>query len=96
MARPAGVDEYPQVGQDVYVGSSLYLTHGRDDFAGGLCRIVAVYDEYPDGPFVEVEEDPGAHHSWKYLKENQDDWRERYGDRRGRPDPDWRPEFNEP
>lgn len=29
------------------------------------------------------------------LMEHQGEWRERYGDRRGRPDPDVRPEFNE-
>jgi hypothetical protein len=88
--------KYPRIGQDVYVGSILYLTHGRDDFAGGLCRIVEIFPDDPsDGVFVEVEEDAGTRYSWKYLMENQDDWRERYGDRRGHPDPDWRPEFNE-
>ncbi len=88
----------PEVGADVYVPSSLYLTHGEDDFAGGLCRIVRIDRELsPHGaPYVEVEEDPGTLHSWSYLLEHQDEWRERYGDRRGRPDPDLRPEFNQP
>ena len=83
---------------DVYVPSSLYLTHGDDDFAGGLCRVVRVDNELsPNGiPYVEVAEDPGALHNWNYVLEQQDERRERYGDRRGRPDPDYRPEFNEP
>lgn len=84
----------PRVGDDVYVPSSLYLSHGVDDFRGGLCRIVAV-SELLGRPFVEVEEDPGTLHSWAYLMERQEEWRERYGDRRGHPDPDLRPEFNE-
>lgn len=88
----------PELGQDVYVPSSLHLTHGEDDFAGGLCRIVRIDTETSaDGsPFVEVEEDPGTLHNWHYLLEHQDEWRARYGDRRGRADPDHRPEFNEP
>jgi hypothetical protein len=85
----------PRVGDDVYVPSSLFLTHGEDDFAGGLCRIVAIH-EHTGGLFVEVEEDPGTHHNWAYLRENQKELRERYGDRRGHSDPDYRPEFNEP
>lgn len=85
----------PRLGDDVYIPSSLYLTHGADDFRGGLCRIVEIH-EHDAGPFVEVEEDPGAQHNWRYLMEHQDEWREQYGDQRGRPDPDDRPEFNEP
>jgi hypothetical protein len=88
----------PTLGEDVYVPTSLHLTHGADDFAGGLCRIVRVDPETAPGgiTFVEVEEDPGTLHNWKYLLEHQDEWRARYGDRRGCPDPDHRPEFNEP
>lgn len=85
----------PQVGDDVYVPTALHLGRGRDDFHGGLCRIAAVH-ELPAGLFVEVEENPGTLHAWRYLVENQDEWRERFGLARGYPDPDLRPEFNEP
>lgn len=54
----------PRLGDDVYIPSSLYLTHGADDFRGGLCRIVAIH-EHDTGPFVEAEEDPGAQHNWR-------------------------------
>ena len=84
----------PIVGEDVYVPSELYLWHGRDDFAGGLCRIVRVTESF-GGLFVEVEENPGSLYSWAILLEDQERLRERFGDRRGRPNPDWRPEFNE-
>lgn len=83
----------PRVGDDVYIPTSLYLTHGEDDFQGGRCRIVQIYEE-STGPFIEVEEDPGTHHNWAYLMEHQEEWREQYGDRRGYPHPDLRPEFN--
>jgi hypothetical protein len=83
----------PEVGQDVYVPSELFLTHGRDDFHGGVCRIVAV--KHDRQLFVEVEEHPGCWYAWGWLMEQQDDLRSRYGAERGYPDPDWRPEFNE-
>ncbi|MEX0816271.1 MAG: hypothetical protein WD027_02400 [Gaiellales bacterium] len=85
----------PRVGDDVYIPSSLYLTHGVDDFRGGLCRIVAIH-EHVGGFFVEVEEDPGTHHNWAHLMERQAEFREQYGESRGHPDPDYRQEFNEP
>jgi hypothetical protein len=84
----------PRVGDDVYVPSSLHLTHGKDDFRSGLCRVVAV-SELNGQAFVEVEEDPGTLHSWAYLEPLQGELRARYGEERGRPDPDLRPEFNE-
>ena len=84
----------PRAGDDLYVPSSLHLTHGEDDFRGGLCRVVDV-SETNGLIFVKVAEDPGTLHSWSYLEPLQDELRCRYGDERGRPDPDLRPEFNE-
>ena len=48
-----------------------------------------------DGIYVRLEELGDWEVSWRYLLENQDEWRERYGRQPGRPDPDHRPEFNE-
>jgi hypothetical protein len=84
----------PEVGQEIYIPTSIYLSHGVDDFRGGLCRIMAIH-ELLGRAFVEVEEDPGTYHSWPYLVERQEEWRARYGAERGRRDPDLRPEFNE-
>lgn len=86
--------DVPAPGDEVYVGSSLHLTHGRDDFRGGLCRVVSVRERH-GLVFVEVAEDPGTLHAWPYLAEHQDEWRARFGQQHGRPDPDLRPEFNE-
>jgi hypothetical protein len=86
----------PEVGQEIYVPSELYLSHGRDDFAGGRCRIVRVTTLF-DRPqlYVEVEEHPGTLYAWDDLARRQDELRGQHGDRRGHPDPDWRPEFND-
>lgn len=88
----------PEVGREIYVPSTLYLWHGRDDFAGGLCRIARVTELLLAGrgvPFVEVEERPGTLYNWEDLRRQQDELRARFGDRRGHLDPDWRPEFND-
>ena len=89
-------DDRPEVGRDVYIPTEVYLWHGRDDFAGGLCRIARVTTLF-DRPqlFVEVEERPGTFYSWDDLLRQQDELRARFGSRRGHPDPDWRPEFND-
>lgn len=87
----------PVVGQDVYISTSLYLSHGMDDFHGGLCRISNISEGVSAGvkvPFIEVEENPGTRHNWKVVCEEQDKLRERFGDQRGYADPDERPEFN--
>ncbi len=88
----------PEIGQDVYLPSELYLSHGRDDFRGGLCRIVGISRDVvssAEHPFVEVAERPGHWYSWQSLMDEQDRLRDEHGDRRGHPDPDRRPEFNE-
>lgn len=84
----------PREGDDVYVPTSLHLTHGEDDFRGGLCRVADVR-ELNGQLFLEVEEDRGTLHSWTYLEPLQDELRARFGGERGRPDPDLRPEFNQ-
>jgi hypothetical protein len=86
---------YPVAGEDVYIDSMLFVTHGIDDFRGGLCEIVDVFDGMA-GLSVRVKECPDWEFSWLHLMESQDEWREEFGDQRGFPDPDYRPEFNEP
>lgn len=91
--------ELPRVGDKMYVPSQLHLTHGRDDFAGGVCTVAEVRHDMSKGrlvTFVTVKEDPDAWYNWDgYLAPNQAEWRAEYGDRPGGPAPDFRPEFNE-
>ncbi len=82
----------PIIGEDVYIGTSLYIDHGEDDFEGGLCEIIGIQDGISAGEkaiYVRVKEDPFSWHNWSFLMESQDKWRERYGNQRGHPDPDY-------
>jgi hypothetical protein len=91
-------DRMPKVGDDIYLGTELYLGHGRDDFDGGLCRIVKITSGISAGkktPFVEVKERPNHEYNLEYLLENQEEWKKEYGRRRGKACPDYSPEFNE-
>jgi hypothetical protein len=88
----------PRIGDDIYLDTELYLSHGSDDFEGGLCEVINVKEETIAGRlivFVEIKENPGSYYNWDYLRAIQDGLRERFGTQRGRPIPDDRPEFNE-
>lgn len=86
----------PSAGDLIYVPSSLYVTHGCDDFHGGLCRIIEVkVDGNPNKTYVIVEENPGVEHNYRYLLELQEELKAEYGDARGHLSPDNRPDFEE-
>ena len=88
----------PVIGGYVYVPTSIYLTHGRDDFIGGLCRITNVIRK-PERSvrnrlFVRVDERPASEYNWLFLMEQQEELREEYGSQRGHADPDYSSESN--
>lgn len=88
----------PEVGTDIYVRSAYYLSHGADDFEGGLCKVTKVYAGVSAGEptwFVEIEERPGHSYNWAMLREEQDKLKAQHGDRRGHPDPDLDPSANQ-
>jgi hypothetical protein len=94
-----GVPPPPKVGDDIYVDSSFYLSHGRDDFVGGLVRVTAVITDDINGRpsyWIEIEERPGTRYNWDALALKQAKLRAEFGDSRGFSDPDNRREFNEP
>lgn len=73
----------------------MYLSHGMDDFEGGLCKITKVDVGISAGKpewFIEIEERPG--YNYHILMESQEEWKAQYGTNRGHPDPDDREEFN--
>lgn len=88
----------PKVGQEIYVPTELYMSHGKDDIHGGLAKVVKVIPEMHGDRKVhgiQVEELPGKTYFWEnYLAENQEKWRQQYGEQRAMPDPDDLPEFN--
>jgi len=89
----------PNVGDKIYIEGTIYLTHGADDFQGGLCSVKAVASHFEKGfevSIVEVEEDPGTWYTWTgYLEPQQEKWKKIYGEQKGGPKPDLRPEFND-
>jgi len=84
----------PKVGDLVYVDTSLFVTHGEDDFIGGLCEVISVETYGEDNHRISVKEDPDTSHSWEYLAEMQDKLKKEFGKKRGYQRPDTRPEFN--
>lgn len=90
--------QMPIAGEDVYIPTSLYLSHGIDDFEGGLCRIIRVSEGISAGekvPFIEVAERPSYSYNWECLRDGQEKLKKEYGRRRGRRHPDYSSEFNE-
>jgi len=85
-------------GDVIYIGTELYLGHGRDDFRGGLAQVSEVRQDISKGqpmPFVRVVQQPDTIHNWKLLASEQKELRQRHGKDWAHPDPDDRPEFND-
>ncbi len=87
-----------RAGDVIYVDTELYISHGRDDFRGGLAEVVEVKPDISRGkptPFVRVAQEPDTWHNWHMLAEEQKKLRAEFGKKWAHPDPDFRPEFNE-
>jgi len=56
--------EIPKKGDDIYIGSELYLGHGVDDFSGGLCKIIEI------GKSKMYMGNEGLEHKFEASKEN--------------------------
>jgi len=85
-------------GDVIYVDTSLYLSHGRDDFRGGLAEVIEARADISAGkptPFVRLAQDSDTWHNWQMLAANQKKLRAEFDKNWAHPDPDDRPEFNE-
>lgn len=76
----------PKKGDLIYIDTSLYIDHGRDDFRGGLCEISDVRCD--PQIMVSVMERPGTRYGWEYLSQQQEKLKKTFGERRGYCDPD--------
>jgi hypothetical protein len=90
----------PKVGDKIYVEGTIYVTHGADDFQGGVCTVKAVQSHVENSEevvsSVEIEEDPGTWYTWAgVLESRQEALKERYGEQKAGPKPDYRAEFND-
>ena len=85
-------------GDIIYVDTDLYLSHGIDDFRGGLAEVAEFGTQTSAAmptPFVKVVQLMDTWHNWQILAEQQRKLRAKFGKLWAHPDPDYRPEFNE-
>lgn len=89
----------PKVGDKIYVPTSLYVYHGRDDVQGGLATVTKVEPGISGGRqvhYVAVKEHPGHNYNWEgYLGPDQEKLKARFAGQVAHEDPDDRPEFND-
>ncbi len=88
----------PQPGDEIYVDTDLFVSHGVDDFRGGRAAVRQVRIDTIGGrgvPFIEIVENPGVFYNWELLAGKQAELAAHFGDARAHPDPDMRPQFNE-
>lgn len=88
----------PSVGDEIYVPSALYISHGEDDILGGRAVVKSVKKEKHGNDIIHgvtVQELPNRTYFWENgLADKQEELRKEFGDGRARPDPDKREEFN--
>ncbi len=85
-------------GDIIYVDTSLYLSHGVDDFRGGLAEVAEFGFDTSAGrstPFIKVVQLIDTWQNWQMLAADQRKYRAEFGKSWAHPDPDHRPEFNE-
>jgi len=88
----------PKKGDKIYVPGFLHITHGVDDFGGGVVTVGDVrYDRIKGRKvmFVYVVEDESWVNWDTFLAPMQSDLEKHFGTKAGKPKPDFRAEFNE-
>jgi hypothetical protein len=90
----------PELRKDdvIYVDTELYISHGRDDFRGGLAQVFECRMDISAGKptsFVRVAQQMDTWHNWRELAGIQKKLRAEFGKSWAHPDPDDRPEFND-
>ena len=84
----------PKIGDKIYVGTSLSISHGSDDFNGGICTISKIdknkklSEDHINYLFVSIKERIGHSYNYKILMEDQEKLKERFGNKVGCPCPD--------
>lgn len=91
--------EVPELraGDVIYLESERYISHGCDDFQGGLAEVTEIRQPDSQGRprlMVCVAQQPGASYDWNRLAAEQKELRRLYGTNWAHPDPDLRPEHN--
>lgn len=82
------------IGDQMYVHSSFYISRGEDDVVGGLATVSKfdISDKLPEGHinkvFVIFKELPGHSYNYNMLLEEQEELRAEFGEKSAYPDPD--------
>jgi hypothetical protein len=90
----------PKVGEKIYIEGAMFLSHGGDDYNGGLATISKIElnehleEDHINYIFISVEEVPGRGFNYKILMKKQEELKERYDKLVAEPNPDNREEFN--
>jgi len=83
----------------IFIPTSLYLSHGVDDMRGGRTTVLKISVGVlgrGNTNFVTVAVDPHSHYNWDtYLSQLQTKLRKKFGWRRAKAIPDYRPSSNE-
>jgi len=85
----------PKIGMNIYIPTSLYISHGQDDIAGGLATISDIEfnktlpSDHYNYCMIEVKEIPNEGYNWNWLMENQEEWEKEYGVNIACPCPDY-------
>lgn len=92
----------PKVGELIYVPGAAYVYRGSEDFAGGIAVISKVEKSTHLSPdhynyiMIGIDSRPNTMYNYRSLLEEQEELKKEYRDRVAHPDPDHRPEFNQP
>src|SRR5689334_22470604 len=69
-------------GDVIYIDTELYVSHGRDDFRGGLGEVIEFGSDISAGkptPFVRVAQQRDTWHNWRELAGMQKKLRAEFG-----------------
>lgn len=94
---------HPSKGESIFIPSSLYLTHGRDDVQGGIAYIDNIIpsdhldEDHINYYMVTLKGFPSSA-QWNYrsLMREQEGLKSKYKDEIAHPDPDFHPDCNPP
>ncbi len=82
----------PEVGDKIYVNSSYSISHGSDDFTGGLATVSRVYKSMSGGDanclFVEIAEGNRSYNWTQILSTEQAKLKKKFGKQKAHPSPD--------
>jgi len=93
--KEKSVKKEPKAGMKIYIPTSLFISHGEDDVAGGIATINKIdlsknlESDHYNYCMIGVKEVPGRRYNWNYLMENQSKWKKDYGKKIAHPDPDY-------